>query len=180
MIFSHTYQTRITHLIVTAFFMLSLSFAFGQNKPGKEGKLKISKTSPTAKNSLPLPVIDIHMNANKANFAGPPPIPGCLHVDEWPVSATGKEWLETLMTDSSCKNKLLSEKTDEDVMNKTFAIMKRRNVYAVASGRLIEQWKQLSRIELSQACCIEVVVPIRHLILFEGCFNLESSRCLAK
>ncbi len=137
----NTYQTRITHLIVTAFFMLSLSFAFGQNKPGKEGKLKISKTSPPSKNSLPLPIIDMHMHANKANFAGPPPIPYCIHVDEWPIGVTGANWLQTLMTDSSCKNKLLSEKTDEDVMNKTFAIMKRRNVYGVASGRLIEQWK---------------------------------------
>jgi predicted TIM-barrel fold metal-dependent hydrolase len=139
--FSNTYQTRITHFIVTAFFMLSLSFAFGQNKPGKEVKLKISKTSPTAKNSLPLPVIDIHMHANKANFAGPPPIPYCIHVDEWPVSATGKEWLETSMKDTSCKQLIMSQKTDEEVMNKTLAIMKRRNVYAVTSGRMTELWK---------------------------------------
>jgi len=127
---------------LTGFFILfSMSFAFGQNKPGKEVKLKISKTSPTAKNSLPLPVIDIHMHANKANFAGPPPIPGCIHVDEWPVSATGDKWLETMMNDTSCKRKIMSQKTDEDVMNKTFEIMKRRNVYGVASGVMTEVWK---------------------------------------
>ncbi len=127
---------------IAGFFILfTTSFAFGQNKPGKEVKLKISKTSPTAKNSLPLPVIDIHMHANKANFAGPPPIPYCIHVDEWPIGVTGANWLQTLMTDTSCKNQLLSEKTDEDVMNKTLAIMNRRNVYAVASGRMTELWK---------------------------------------
>ncbi len=123
------------------FILFSMSFAFGQKNPGKEGKLKISKTSPTAKKSLPLPIIDMHMHANKANFAGPPPIPYCIHVDEWPVSATGDKWLEILMNDTTCKREIMSQKTDEDVMNKTFEIMKRRNVYAVASGRLIEQWK---------------------------------------
>jgi uncharacterized protein len=96
---------------------------------------------PQAKSATPLPIIDMHMHANKADFAGPPPIPYCIHVDEWPVPATGEKWLETLMTDTTCKRKIMSQTTDEHVMNKTFEIMRRRNVYAVASGRLIDQWK---------------------------------------
>ncbi len=111
----HNFKYKTMILRITGFLILfSMSSAYGQNKPGKEGKLKISKTSPTAKKSLPLPVIDIHMHANKANFAGPPPIPYCIHVDEWPVSATGKEWLETLMKDTSCKQLIMSQKTDAD------------------------------------------------------------------
>src|SRR5687767_10830714 len=72
--------------------------------------------------NFPLPVIDMHMHANRANFAGPPPMPYCIHVEEWPVSATGTGWLETLMKDTSCKELIMSPKTDEEVMNKTFEI----------------------------------------------------------
>ena len=134
MIFSHTYQSRISHFIGALFFMLFTSFAFGQHPPNKETKIKGTKTSSPAKKTLPLPIIDMHMHANKANFAGPPPIPNCIHVDEWPVSATGDKWLEILMNDTTCKRKIMSQKTDEDVMNKTFEIMKRWKVYGVASG----------------------------------------------
>jgi hypothetical protein len=81
------------------------------------GKVKSSNKT-TTKQILPLPIIDMHMHANKADFAGPPPIPYCIHVDEWPVSATGDKWLETLMNDTTCKRKSMSQKTDEDVMNK--------------------------------------------------------------
>ncbi|SDB58437.1 hypothetical protein SAMN03097699_2310 [Flavobacteriaceae bacterium MAR_2010_188] len=106
----------------------------------KDVENKASEINTTSKTN-PLPIIDMHMHSNHANFAGPPPIPYCIHVDEWPVSATGAEWFETLMKDTSCKRLILSQKTDADVMNKTFEIMRRRNVYAVSSGRLIEQWK---------------------------------------
>lgn len=103
--------------------------------------VSISQQKANRKTELPLPVIDMHMHANKANFAGPPPIPYCIHVDEWPVSATGKDWLETSMKDSSCKQRIMSQKTDEGVMKKTFEIMKHRNVYGVASGVFTEKWK---------------------------------------
>ncbi len=86
----------------------------------------------------------MHMHANKADFAGPPPIPYCIHVDEWPVSATGAEWMETLFSDTTCKREIMSQKTDEDVMNKTLQIMKRRNVYAVVSGRMTEKWQAVA------------------------------------
>jgi predicted TIM-barrel fold metal-dependent hydrolase len=118
------------------FFFSALSALFSQQKVSSQKQVQQSGNP-----ASPLPIIDMHMHANKADFAGPPPIPYCIHVDEWPVSATGANWLQILMTDTSCKNLILSQKTDEDVMNKTFEIMRRRNVYAVASGRLIEQWK---------------------------------------
>jgi predicted TIM-barrel fold metal-dependent hydrolase len=132
------YLRYILYIVILLFYITISTYA--QTASPNNGKVKNSHKK-TTKQILPLPIIDMHMHANKANFAGPPPIPYCIHVDEWPVSATGKEWLETLMMDTSCKQLIMSQKTDEDVMNKTFAIMKRRNVYAVASGRLIEQWK---------------------------------------
>jgi predicted TIM-barrel fold metal-dependent hydrolase len=105
---------------------------------------RMEKKSPkitTRGKTSPLPVIDMHMHANRADFAGPPPIPYCIHVDEWPVPPSGDKWLETLMNDTTCKRKIMSQKTDEDVIKKTFEIMKRRNVYAVASGVLTEKLK---------------------------------------
>jgi uncharacterized protein len=122
-------------IFVIFFFYCNLSTLFAQqNVSNKQVQSK-------AKIPTPLPVIDMHMHSNRADFAGAPPIPYCIHVDEWPVGATGAGWLETLMKDTSCKHKILSQKTDADVMNKTLEIMRRRNVYAVSSGRLIDEWK---------------------------------------
>lgn len=104
-------------------------------------KASQQKVAAKIKSSTPLPIIDMHMHANKADFAGPPPIPYCIHVDEWPAGTTGDKWLETLMNDTTCKRKIMSQKTDEEVMNKTLEIMRRRNVYAVSSGVLIDKWK---------------------------------------
>jgi predicted TIM-barrel fold metal-dependent hydrolase len=98
-------------------------------------------TKTTPGKTTPLPIIDMHMHANRADFAGPPPVPYCIQVEEWPVPPSGEKWLETLMNDTTCKRKIMSAKTDEDVMNRTFDIMKRRNVYAVASGVMTEKWK---------------------------------------
>ena len=118
------------------FFLFLTINSYSQGK--KRGSLVAQKQ---IKHKTTLPIIDMHMHANKADFAGPPPLPYCIHVDEWPVSATGKEWLETLIKDTSCKQLIMSQKTDEDVMNKTFEIMKRRNVYGVTSGVMTEVWK---------------------------------------
>ncbi|MBA2330792.1 MAG: amidohydrolase family protein [Flavisolibacter sp.] len=129
------------HLLMISFFNLFLICGIFAQKVQQKNSNRSNKIQQTVPSKTPLPIIDMHMHANKADFAGPPPIPYCIHVDEWPVSATGTEWMNVFLKDTSCKKFILSQKTDEDVMNKTFEIMRRRNVYAVASGRLIEQWK---------------------------------------
>jgi predicted TIM-barrel fold metal-dependent hydrolase len=129
-------------LFVTTILIYSALFSVAQTSSPNNRKIKNSDIKITNQ-ILPLPIIDMHMHANKADFAGTP-LAYCIQRDEWPVSATGTEWLETAMKDTTCKRKIMPQKTDEDVMNKTFAIMKRRNVYGVASGRLVEQWKAAS------------------------------------
>lgn len=41
----------------------------------------------------------------------------------------------------NCKYALTAERTDDELMNKTLALMNKYNVYGVASGRLTEKWK---------------------------------------
>jgi predicted TIM-barrel fold metal-dependent hydrolase len=90
----------------------------------------------------PLPIIDMHMHANRADFAGAVPMTICIHNSEWPVSNTGAAWGDSLMQAAkTCKHPIVSEKTDEDVMNKALAVMRRRNIYGVVSGRLTDTWK---------------------------------------
>ena len=89
-----------------------------------------------------LPIIDIHVHANKADMMGPEPMTICIHNEEWPVGSTGASWGDSLMAAAKkCKHPLLSESTDDGLMNKTLEIMKRHNVYGVTSGRLAEKWK---------------------------------------
>lgn len=104
----------------------------------------ISDQAETPQSSIPLPTIDMHMHANKADFAGPPPLPLCPQGSEWPAALNGATWGDTLMaiiSKADCENMILSPLTDEEVMTKTLAIMKQRNIYAVTSGVLTAQWK---------------------------------------
>ena len=88
----------------------------------------------------PLPIIDMHVHANKADFAGPPPLFYCIKRTYW-TAGSPSELTDTSIThDPDCIKELTSPVTDDDVMNKTLAIMKRRNVIAVTSGRLTEKW----------------------------------------
>lgn len=90
----------------------------------------------------PLPIIDMHMHANRADFAGPVPMTTCIHNAEWPAANTGAAWPDSLMkATKNCKHPIVSETTDENVMHKALAIMRRRNIYGVVSGRLTEKWK---------------------------------------
>jgi uncharacterized protein len=90
----------------------------------------------------PAPIIDMHIHANYANFAGPPPVTLCIYNEEWPASSTGPAWGDSLIAASKkCKHSVTSALTDDEVMNKSIDIMKRRNVIGVTSGRLTEKWK---------------------------------------
>jgi len=89
-----------------------------------------------------LPIIDIHVHANKADMMGPEPMTICIHNEEWPAGSTGAAWGDSLMAAArKCKHPLVAERTDDGLMNKTLEIMKRYNVYGVTSGRLAEKWK---------------------------------------
>ncbi|MGZ5220427.1 MAG: hypothetical protein ACXWC7_10120, partial [Chitinophagaceae bacterium] len=90
----------------------------------------------------PAPIIDIHVHANHANFAGKVPMTLCIHNDEFPTSQTGANWGDSLMAASKkCKHPLVSPTTDDEVMNQTLSIFKKRNIIGVTSGRLTQKWQ---------------------------------------
>lgn len=92
--------------------------------------------------SPPLPIIDMHVHANHADFTGIVPMTICVHNEKWPTVAAGSDWAETLIQASqNCDYPLVSPPTDEEVMNQSLAIMKKWNIYSVTSGRLTEVWK---------------------------------------
>jgi predicted TIM-barrel fold metal-dependent hydrolase len=88
------------------------------------------------------PIIDMHIHANHANFAGKVPMTLCIYNDQYPVSQTGVDWTDSLEAATNrCKHRLISPTTDDEVMNQTLAIFKKRNIIGVTNGRLTEKWQ---------------------------------------
>ncbi len=94
---------------------------------------------------LPAPVIDMHLHASPASSQGPPPLALCAPPISYPPANTGVDWAGTFMAfmkNPPCNNPLRSPMTDRELMERTLAIMKRRNVFAVTSGRLVDEWRK--------------------------------------
>ena len=95
---------------------------------------------------VPLPIIDMHLHALEADAQGPPPMgvcPGLLQ--GFPPMTPGRPWPETFfehLKKPPCAMPIWSPTTSHEVMERTFAVMKTRNVYGVTSGSLTERWKQ--------------------------------------
>lgn len=96
-----------------------------------------------------LPILDVHLHALPANDQGPPPLAMCTPFTEMP------RWDQTEPFDQAfigwfkhptCKDPVWSPMTDDEVMNRTLDIMKRRNVIGVVSGKyaMVMKWKALA------------------------------------
>jgi len=92
----------------------------------------------------PAPIIDMHMHALRADAQGPPPM-GMCPGSGFPVAEPGRPWADIFMErfkHPPCAKPIWSPTVDRELMERTFVVMKRRNVYGVASGSLTEQWRQ--------------------------------------
>ena len=99
-----------------------------------------------AAEQAPPPIIDVHLHAMRlAEFetiAGPPPVPHCVPMTDYPVPASGRRWAEVVRErDLPCRA-LWSPESDEEVMRKTVEIMKRRNIFGVVSGALLDRYTE--------------------------------------
>ena len=98
--------------------------------------------------SPPPPIIDMHMHALEADAQGPPPMGMCTAtIAGFPAMEPGHSWPDTFMEGFKkppCAKPIWSPTTARELMDRTFAVMKRRNVYGVTSGSLTDQWKQAS------------------------------------
>lgn len=96
------------------------------------------------------PIIDMHLHALHANELGSPPQFICAPNPMWPTrdpKVPGEEYGATFSKTPPCASPLRSPLTDDELMNRTIAIMKARNVTAVASTLsesldLLDKWKQ--------------------------------------
>lgn len=82
-----------------------------------------------------LPIIDMHLHASPADDNGPPPLALCLPIfPNVPPYDSKSGDFNLLPAKPPCKNPIWSPKTDEEVMNQTVEVLKRRNIIGVLSG----------------------------------------------
>jgi predicted TIM-barrel fold metal-dependent hydrolase len=102
---------------------------------------------PLSGQRLPPPIIDMHLHALPADAQGPPPMAMCPgEIDGFPAMEPGRPWPETFVErfkKPTCAKPILSPTTSREVMDRTMAVMKRRNVYGVTSGPLTDEWKKM-------------------------------------
>jgi hypothetical protein len=105
-------------------------------------------TSPSpAQKGRPLPIIDVHLHANRADANGPPPTYVCpgfekaAHDPRLPWEAV----FGALMKTPPCANPIKGAETDEALMKSTLEILERRNIIAVTSGPLLDRWVAAGR-----------------------------------
>lgn len=104
----------------------------------------LSAVSSVAQN-VPAPIIDMHLHALRATDQGPPPVSLCSPPTGYPPADPAVGWTATFMSllkNAPCDHPLRSPMTDHELMERTLAIMKRRNIFGVASGPLVEQWQK--------------------------------------
>lgn len=97
------------------------------------------------------PIIDMHLHALHANDLGPPPVFICAPNPSWPTrdaKTPGEQYGGTFVKSPPCASPLRSPMTDDELIQKMIAIMKARNVTAIASANtevgpleLLDKWK---------------------------------------
>jgi predicted TIM-barrel fold metal-dependent hydrolase len=91
------------------------------------------------------PIIDMHMHARQAGYAGKNPPPMCAPVAVMPRSdpKNGPEAGLEFAVDPPCANPIFPERTDEAVMNRTIEAMERFNIIGMVSGEpaLMAKWR---------------------------------------
>ena len=92
----------------------------------------------------PPPIIDVHLHAMRATDQGPPPLAFCLPLTAFPPAERGATWGETFLgftKNPDCPDPVWSAPTDTELMERTLAIMERRNVYGITSGARVREWE---------------------------------------
>jgi predicted TIM-barrel fold metal-dependent hydrolase len=97
-----------------------------------------------AAQTVPPPIIDMHMHAMSADDQGPPPL-GLCPGETFPPPEPGRPWADTFTAWTKkppCSNPVWSPPTDREVMERSLAVMRRRNVFGVVSGVRLDDWQK--------------------------------------
>lgn len=90
-----------------------------------------AQTAPAAR----LPIIDMHLHAREADYAGPNPPPMCapfLMMPRWDISRTGPG--DVVFNGEPCPAPIFPARTTEQARSETMAIMEKRNIIGMVSG----------------------------------------------
>ncbi len=86
---------------------------------------------------VPPPILDVHLHALHPAAQGPPPVALCLPMAEiptWdpavPYEALFMDWIKN----PPCEDPVWSPRTEGELLDRTLAVMERRNVYGVLSA----------------------------------------------
>lgn len=107
--------------------------------------LIVAASSTLAAQQRAAPIIDMHLHAVGADANGPPPMALCAPALEYPVWDPRESWPQTFTAwakNPRCPNPIWGPTTDEAVMTQTLEILKRRNIFGVTSGPLLERWRE--------------------------------------
>lgn len=91
------------------------------------------------------PVLDMHLHAQRATDQGPPPLAFCLPVTAWPAVRRGSEWPRAFLAaqkEPPCDDPVWSPASDQELMDRTFDVMERYNVFGVTSGARLDSWRE--------------------------------------
>lgn len=91
------------------------------------------------------PIIDMHLHARAAGYAGQDPPPMCAPFEIMPRSANAAGVYEGMTFDEApCANPIQPAATDSQVMQDTIAAMERLNIFGVVSGEpdRVKRWAQ--------------------------------------
>jgi predicted TIM-barrel fold metal-dependent hydrolase len=127
--------------------------------------------------SQPLPIIDMHLHAQAADFNGPPPLAICTPFPEFmvrdPRTDFGAAFLE-LLKNPTCLDPVWSPTTDDGVMNTTLEILRRRNIIGVISGSEATVEGGMARARRWYAAAPDRLIPALGFNLGPGSASIET------
>jgi predicted TIM-barrel fold metal-dependent hydrolase len=90
------------------------------------------------------PIIDMHLHARGADYAGTHPPPMCTPFERMPLW-NPRASIEEMQFNHGppCKHPIPAARTDDEVLRDTIAVMKKRNIIGMVSGEpeLLTQWR---------------------------------------
>jgi hypothetical protein len=121
------------------------------------------------------PILDMHLHASQATDQGPPPMAMCAPLEALPPVSSGSAWPDAFMgwaKEPPCPDPVWSPMTDEEVLQRTLAILERRNIVAVTSGPLVERYFEVAPRRILPALRLQIgrdeVSPDSMRTLFQG------------
>ena len=100
------------------------------------------------------PIIDMHLHARAADYAGANPPPMCTPFEVMPRSDSSKGVYEGMTFDRPpCSNPIHPATTNEQVMRDTIAAMERLNIIGVVSGEpeMVGMWAEAAPMRIIKA-----------------------------